>query len=187
MERLAFIKSGCACGLLSLLPDAGFSKEALNQDQTTKKSSPIGMSEKQVQEILKFIDASFDDPVREKVFSRLGYECFHSRQLDKWIGMYKGNVNAFLDWVNVEKKSVYWKSLEFNEDRSALILTGNKVDNCACAFANCPDPPKSLCHHCCRNFQQELFGMLLGQKVSVEITKAFLLGDDSCDTLIHLV
>ena len=87
----------------------------------------------------------------------------------------------------MEKKSVYWESLEFNEDRSVLKLTGKKVEGCACAFADCPNPPKSLCHFCCKNFQQELFGMLLGQKVNVEITKAFLLGDESCETLIHLV
>lgn len=187
MERLTFIKSGCVCGLLSLLPDTGFANQAPDQDQFAKKSSPIDMSGKQVQEILKFIDSSIDDPAREKVFSRLGYECFHSRQMDKWIGKYTGNVQAFLDMVNVEKKSVYWENLEFNVDRSALKLTGKKVEGCACAFADCQNPPKSLCHFCCKNFQQELFGMLLAQKVNVEITKAYLLGDDSCDTLIHLV
>jgi len=186
MERLTFIKGGCVCGLLSLLPDAGFSNPAGNQDQTVKKSSAIAMSEKQVQEILKYIDTSFDDSVKEKVFYRLGYECFHSHQLDKWIERYAGNVQAFLDWVNVEKKSDYWESLEFNKDRSVLKLTGKKVDGCVCAFADCQNPPLSLCHLCCKNFQQVLFGMLLGQKVNVEITKAFLLGDESCDTLIHL-
>ena len=106
MERLTFIKSSCVCGLFSLLPDTGFSGQTTDQDQTSKKSAAIDMSPKQVQEILKFIDTSFDDPVREKVFNRLGYECFHSRQMDKWIGRYTGNVQSFLDWVNVEKKSV---------------------------------------------------------------------------------
>lgn len=187
MERKTFIRNSCACGLASFLPMTGFSRQIGDQDQTPKKSSAIDMSEKQVQEILKFIDTSFDDPVREKVFNRLGYECFHSRQMDKWIGKYTSNVQAFLDMVNVEKKSVYWESLEFNEDRSVLKLTGKKVEGCACAFADCPNPPRSLCHFCCKNFQQELFGMLLAQKVNVEITKAYLLGDDSCDTLIHLV
>lgn len=187
MERKTFIRNSCACGLASFLPMTGFSRQIGDQDQTPKKSSAIDMSEKQVQEILKFIDTSFDDPVREKVFNRLGYECFHSRQMDKWIGKYTSNVQAFLDMVNVEKKSVYWESLEFNEDRSVMKLTGKKVEGCACAFADCPNPPRSLCHFCCKNFQQELFGMLLAQKVNVEITKAYLLGDDSCDTLIHLV
>lgn len=187
MERKTFIRNSCACGLASFLPMTGFSRQIGDQDQTPKKSSAIDMSEKQVQEILKFIDTSFDDPVREKVFNRLGYECFHSRQMDKWIGKYTSNVQAFLDMVNVEKKSVYWESLEFNEDRSVMKLTGKKVEGCACAFADCPNPPKSLCHFCCKNFQQELFGMLLAKEVKVEITKAYLLGDDSCDTLIHLV
>ena len=187
MERKTFIKNSCACGLLSLLPASGFPRQEEKQEQPEKKSTAQAMNQKQVQEIIKFIDASFDDPVREKVFSQLGYECFYSRNLDNWIGQYTGKVQTFLDWVNVEKKSKYWESLEFNEDRTTLKLTGRKVEGCACSFADCPNPPKSLCHYCCKNFQQQLFGKLLGQKVNVEITKGFLLGDESCDTLIHLV
>ena len=187
MKRKKFIESSCACGLLSLLPETGFSQQNGQQEQSEKKSALVDMSQDQVQEVMKFIDASIDEPVREKIFNKLGYECFYSRKLDNWIGKYTGNVQSFLDWVNVEKKSKYWKSLEFNEDHTLLKLTGNKVEGCACAFADCPNPPKSLCYYCCKNFQQQLFGMLLGQKVNVEITKAFLLGDESCDTLIHLV
>ena len=92
-----------------------------------------------------------------------------------------------MDRVNVEKKSKYWEKLEFNADRTELTLVGRKVESCACAFADCPQPPKSLCYYCCKNFQQELFGMLLGKKVEVRIDKAFLLGDDNCNTTIKIV
>ncbi len=140
----------------------------------------------QVRNLLKFIDGSQSETIKESIFSQLGYECFYVRNLDEWIGQYKEDVRAFLDFVNIEKASKYWEHLEFNEDQSALILTGKRVEGCACAFADCSQPPESLCLYCCKSFQQEMFGSLLGQKVEVEITEAFLLGNDCCSTKIYL-
>jgi len=155
-------------------------------DRMKKKHTPQDMNKEQVQNILKFIETSQSETVKESVFNQLGHECFYARNLDQWIGQYRENVQAFLDRVNIEKASKYWERLEFNEDHSTLILTGKKVEGCACAFADCSQPPKSLCLYCCKNFQQELFGTLLGQKVEVEITEAFLLGDECCSTRIYL-
>lgn len=156
--------------------------------RTVKKTHiPQEMNQEQVKNILRFIDTSQDESVKESVFSRLGHECFYARNLDGWIAQYAGNVQAFLDRVNVEKASKYWERLAFAEDGTTLVLTGKKVEGCACAFADCAQPPLSLCRYCCKSFQQELFGMLFGQKVEVEITAAYLLGDDRCSTTIHLV
>jgi hypothetical protein len=152
-----------------------------------KSHIPQETNQEQVKNILKFIDASQDEGVKKSIFNQLGHECFYARSLDAWIGQYTGNVQAFLDWVNIEKASKYWERLEFTEDGTTLVLTGKKVEGCACAFADCPQPPLSLCRYCCKNFQQELFGVLLGRKVEVEITEAYLLGDERCSTIIHLV
>ena len=189
MERRTFIGQSCTCGLVSLLGVSELSAQQSDaqKPEGAKKHVPQAMSEKQVRNILKFIDASEDDETKERIFEQLGYECFFSRNLDKWIDPYVDNVQGFLDRVNVEHKSKYWEKLEFNEDRTVLTLTGRKVEGCACSFSDCPNPPKSLCHHCCKNFQQELFGRLLGRKVEVEVTTGFLLGDDHCDTIIRLV
>jgi hypothetical protein len=151
-----------------------------------KKHTPQDMNQEQVRNILKFIDASQNEAAKESIFRQLGHECFYTRKLDAWIGPYKENVQAFLDRVNIEKASKYWERLEFDENHTMLILTGRKVEGCACAFADCSQPPQSLCHYCCKNFQQELFGTLLGHEVEVEITEAFLLGDERCSTRIHL-
>jgi len=153
------------------------------------KQSPLpqDMNQTQVINILKFIEASQSDSVKERIFSQLGHECFYARKLDDWIRPYTGDVQKFLDWVNIQQASKYWEKLEYTEDHTTLILTGKKVKGCACAFADCSRPPQSLCHYCCKNFQQELFGMLLGQQVEVEITAAYLLGDERCSTKIHLV
>ncbi|MFZ0430450.1 MAG: hypothetical protein WAO20_20195, partial [Acidobacteriota bacterium] len=189
MERRTFIGQSCTCVLVSLLgvSELYAQQSDAQKPEGAKKHVPQAMSEKQVRNILKFIDASEDDETKERIFEQLGYECFFSRNLDKWIDPYVDNVQGFLDRVNVEHKSKYWEKLEFNEDRTVLTLTGRKVEGCACSFSDCPNPPKSLCHHCCRNFQQELFGRLLGRKVEVEVTTGFLLGDDHCDTIIRLV
>jgi hypothetical protein len=152
-----------------------------------KQHIPQPMNQEQVKNVLKFIDASQSEPVKNRIFSQLGHECFYARKLDRWIEPYVGNVQAFLDWVNIQHASKYWERLEFSEDRTTLILTGKTVQGCACAFSDCPQPPQSLCHYCCKNFQQELFGMLLGQKVEVDITASYLLGDERCNTIIRLV
>jgi hypothetical protein len=154
----------------------------MNQQSTSQE-----MNHAQVRNIFRFIDATQSEFVKDSVFSRLGHECFYARRLDAWIEQYRGNVQAFLDRVNQEHASKYWERLEFTEDRTMLILTGKKVQGCACAFADCSQPPQSLCHYCCKSFQQELFGMLLGQRVEVTITESYLLGGERCSTTIHLV
>jgi hypothetical protein len=145
------------------------------------------VNQEQVKSILKYIDASQSEPVKKSIFSQLGHDCFYARKLDKWVEQYRGDVQAFLDRVNVQHASEYWEKLEFAEDRTTLILTGRKVQGCACAFADCSQPPQSLCHYCCKNFQQEFFGMLLGRKVEVGITESYLLGGERCSTTIQLV
>jgi hypothetical protein len=151
-----------------------------------KKHVPQEMNQEQVINLLRFVDASQSEAVKDSIFSRLGHECFYARNLDAWIGQHTGDVQTFLDWVNVQHASRYWERLEFTEDRTQLVLTGRIVQGCACAFADCAQPPLSLCHHCCKTFQQELFGTLLGQKVEVTITESYLLGHERCSTVIHL-
>lgn len=152
-----------------------------------KEHVPQEMNQEQVKNLLKFVDSSQSEAVKESVFGQLGYECFYARDLNKWIGPYVGDVQAFLDNINVHHKSRYWERLEFNADRTALVLTGKKVLGCACAFADCAQPPRALCDYCCKSFQEELFGMLLGREVEVEISESYLFGDDRCNTIIHIV
>jgi hypothetical protein len=154
-----------------------------------KARSPqeVAVNLKQARKILQFIDASQSETVKENIFSQLGHECFYTRQLDAWIDSFQGDVQAFLDRINLQQASKYWESLEFSADHTQLILTGRKVTGCACGFAVGARPPVALCHYCCTSFQQALFGRLLGRKVAVEITEAYLLGDERCSTTIFLI
>jgi hypothetical protein len=146
----------------------------------------VEMNQEQIRNILQFIDASQSEPIKNCIFSRLGRECFFTRKLDTWVTQYREDVQAFLDRVNIQQASKFWEKLEFTEDRKTLILTGRKVQGCACAYADSPEPPLALCQYCCKSMQEELFGMLLGQKVEVNITESYLLGGERCSTTIHL-
>ena len=131
----------------------------------TESHKYMDMNQAQVRNILTYIDETQDEPVKKDLFGQLGYQCFHAGKARDWIASFSGDVQALLDWV----------------------LTGREVQGCACAFADCAQPPQSLCHYCCKAFQQALFGKLLNRKVEVTITEAFLLGDNRCSTIIQLV
>ena len=147
---------------------------------------PEQMNQEQVRNLLKHIDASPDEALKMAVFTQLGHECFTCNHLDQWIDGFKGDVQKFLDDINVQHNSRYWESLVYSADKSQLILTGREVDQCACSFAGCSAPPLSLCNYCCKSFQQEIFKSLLGKQVEVIITESFLWGNRRCSTIIEI-
>ena len=144
------------------------------------------MNTKQVKSILKYIDALEDENIREKIYCKLGEECFHSRNVKQWIESFDGDIQKFLDRVNVEHASPYWEKLEFNPEKTVLSLTGKEVDRCVCAFGHTEDPPRSLCEHCCKTFQENMFQALFKKRVHVEITASAIYGDGRCDTRIYI-
>jgi len=152
------------------------------QEKDQKVSQQVNPD--QVNAVLKFIDATQSEPVKESIFGKLGRECFSSRNLDAWVRSFDG-VHGLIHWVNVEKKSRFWEELELNEENSVLKLTGKTGDRCACVFSDIADPPHSLCNYCCKYFQEELFSMLAGRRARVEITESIILGSNRCCTLIH--
>jgi hypothetical protein len=60
------------------------------------------MNTEQVKSILKYIDALEDSDIRKKIYCKLGEECFHSRHIKQWIESFDGDIQRFLDRVNVE-------------------------------------------------------------------------------------
>jgi hypothetical protein len=139
----------------------------------------------QVIKLLKFIEENFDESIKEKIFGKLGRECFYSRGLDKWINSFNQDVDSFVNWVN-SGKSRYWEKLEYDRAKSTIKVISRKSPVCVCAYAQCPDPPKSLCNHCCRLFQKEIFKTLLGKEVEVQVDSSTLLDGGSCNTTITI-
>jgi hypothetical protein len=151
---------------------------------TTKYSIP--MNQEQVNNLLKYIDTALDETTKIKIFTQLGHDCFFCRHTNRWVDQFEGDVQKFLDDINVQHKSTFWESLVFSADKKRLILTGKEVDGCACTYAACEAPPLALCNHCCKSFQQELFSYLLGKPVEVIITESYLLGNQRCSTIIEI-
>ena len=147
---------------------------------------PQQMNQEQVKNLLKYVDAALDETVKRNVFTQLGHECFRCNHLDRWLEEFNGDVQMFLDRINVQHQSVYWESLVFSADKSRLTLTGKEVAECACPFAGCSAAPLSLCSYCCKSFQEEIFKSLLGKPVEVTITESYLRGDRRCSTIIDV-
>ena len=144
------------------------------------------MNQEQVRNLFRYIDSVRNEAVKEDIFTQLGFECFHSRNLSRWLDGFNGDLRQLMDYVNVRRESKYWESLVLSPDGRQLTLTGKAVEGCACSFADCANPPLSLCRYCCRKFQQEFFMYLLKKPVTVIITEAFLLGDKRCSTVIEI-
>jgi hypothetical protein len=184
-DRRSFLEAGCACGLALLAaPAAGQNAPSAGAPKPGAPVNPV--SPAQVMDFLKSIDQSGDEALRATVFERWGSQCFYSRKLDQWALRQRADFDRFLAWVN-EGNSRFWERLEYDKAAGRLKLTGRKTSRCACAWAQCPEPPKALCTHCCRAFQIAVFGTMLNRKVDVEVTEALLLGGERCSTMIRVL
>lgn len=145
------------------------------------------MNQEQVKNLLGYIDTAADEPTKDSLFTQLGRDCFYCRHTDQWVDHFQGDVQKFLDNINIQHQSRFWESLVFSPAKKQLILTGREVDGCACAFADSDTPPISLCKSCCKGMQEELFARLLGKPVNVRITESYLLGNQRCSTIVDIL
>ena len=100
-----------------------------------------------------------------------------------WITKSSKDLKGFFSRVN-SQRDTYWEKIEYLRVPSSIRVTGKVVTRCACSYAQCDKPAKSLCHYCCRSFQQHMFEMLLQRPVRVQIDESFLLGGKRCSTTI---
>jgi hypothetical protein len=190
MDRKKFFKTTCGLGIVScfgfdLLSNANsYSAENLNQE-TTQSIPVVPLDPRQIQNLLRFVDSSQDEAVKKQIFERLGLEHTTNDQYLSYLNKYKKDIKSYFDMVN-SNKATYWEKLEYDPDLSAIKVTGRIVDKCVCPFAQCEDPPTSLCNYCCKNFQKAMFEILLDKKVNVQIDEAFLLGGERCSTTVFI-
>ncbi len=193
MERRNFIRGCFDCGLATMIgsfllqsePAYSQEKKPDGQKKPEKNELVHQVHQGQIMKVLKFIEKNIDKSTSKKIFSNLGYECFYSRNLDKWIKSYKPDIDRFFDWVN-DGNSRYWEKLEYDKKNSRIKVTARKFPTCVCAYAQCPDPPKSLCNYCCKGLQVALFEALLDKKVEVKIDSSILLNSKRCCTTINI-
>jgi hypothetical protein len=190
MDRKKFCKTTCGLGIGSCvgfgLLSNGSLSAAEKQIQGATKSTPVvPIDQRQIQNVLRFIDSSMHESVKKQIFERLGLEHTTNAKYVSWINGYKKDLKSFFEMVNTNKDT-YWEKLEYNPDLSAIKVTGRLVDKCACSYAQCENPPKSLCNYCCKNYQKQMFEMLLEKKAKVQIDESFLLGGKRCSTTIFI-
>jgi hypothetical protein len=186
MERKDFINRCGTCGTLSLLGLFNIDKVAAQTDSTKRDgTNSETMNKTQIRQLLKFIDSFIDEPDKERIFNRLGIECLYSRNYDKFIAGFKDNQDEYFNRVK-RGESKYWEKLEYDKAKSVITLVGRKSQTCNCEYGQCDQPPKSLCHYCCKRFQEALFGLLLGRKVRVRIDETVIFGGERCSTTIFV-
>jgi hypothetical protein len=143
----------------------------------------VPVSARQIANTLSFIDSSMDESVKRQTFERLGYEHTTEPKFADRIAASSKDLKGFFDRIN-SHADTYWEKIEFIRDPSSIRVVGKVADRCACSYAQCDRPAKSLCNYCCRSFQQHLFEMLLQRPVRVQIDEAFLLGGKRCSTTV---
>jgi hypothetical protein len=182
MKRKEFIKKSTSCGVISLLsltlPDKQLNAQASNTNNKSVKDA----NREQITNLLSYVDGSMDEPKKQKVFNKLGYECFHCTNAEKWVKSM--NLTSLIEFVN-DGKSSRWERIDYDSEKLVLKVTGRKVP-CDCAYAQGQHPPKSLCNYCCKSFMQEFFGTLFERKVKVTIDGSIILGGERCSVTINI-
>jgi len=183
MKRDEFVKKCTAIGALSFLALTLPEKQLVAQAVKANSNNPVNNANReQITNLLKFIDGNMDNSVKQKVFGKLGYECFHCTNAEKWIKSME--LNSLLEFVN-NGKSSRWERIEYSQEKQVLKIIGLKTP-CDCAYSQCQLPPKSLCNYCCKSFMQELFGTLLEKKVKVSIDESIILGGERCSVTVFV-
>jgi hypothetical protein len=189
VNRRQFVSCACACGALAVSATTGLAEDS-SKTANAASTTPglVGpVNGEQVMAVLASVDSSGDPALVDAVFSRWGYQCFHTRPgLVAFAKRQHENLAGYLEYVN-SGRARYWERLDLDEARGILKVTGRKGDRCACPYAQCERPPRALCTHCCKAFQRELFRCVTGRDVEVQIDEAILLGGERCSTTIRLL
>jgi hypothetical protein len=183
MERNEFIKKSTTCGVISLLclalPDKLLNSQT---NKTINESAVNNVNREQITKLLSFIDSSLDEPIKQEVFGKLGYECFHCTKAAAWIKSM--NLTSLIETVN-NGNSSRWERIEYGSEKGILKVVGRKAP-CVCAYSQEQKSPKSLCNYCCKSFMKELFGTLFGKKITVTINESVILGGERCSATINI-
>jgi len=186
MNRRTFVTQGCACGALLLAGTSpGLSETTESKPPKDDLTHPVNPP--QVMAVLTDIDRSGDKSLIDAVFTRWGYQCFHTRgDLKTFAEQQRANFQGYVDYVN-GNRSRYWEKLNYDKDGGIIKVTSRKFGKCPCAYAQCQQPAKALCTHCCKALQTELFKAMTGRDVTVQIDESILLGGERCRTTVHLL
>jgi hypothetical protein len=191
MNRKKFFK--CACGLgvgsfagFGMLTNDKLLASVMQNSQSDKKTPLVPVDSRQIRNVLCYIDSSMDESVKKSIFERLGAEHLTHPDFINWINDNKKNIKGYFDRIN-SNNDTYWEKIEYDPEASTIKITGKTFDRCACSYAQCENPPLSLCNYCCIGFQKIMFEMLLEKPViKVQLDESFLLGGNRCSSTVFI-
>jgi len=191
MNRRAFVTRGCACVTL-LLAGTARSLPETSEAQPKGETKPAvedltqSLNPAQVMAVLSDIDRSGDSRLTDAVFTRWGNQCFQSSsRLKEFVAKQKADFPGYVERVN-SGRNRYWERLDYDPAKGILKITSRKFGKCICAYAQCSQPARALCTHCCKAFQAEFFRAMTGREVTVQIDEGILLGGERCRTTVYL-
>ena len=115
MNRRTFVTQGCACGAL-LLAGTSHGISETTEAKPPKEDLTHPVNPPQVMAVLTDIDRSGDKNLIDAVFTRWGYQCFHTRgDLKAFAEKQRANFQGYVDYVN-GNRSRYWEKLEYDKD-----------------------------------------------------------------------
>jgi hypothetical protein len=186
MNRRSFITKGCACGTLIMAGTSRAVSETTNS-KPPKNDLTIPINPAQVMSVLSDIDRTGDWSLIDAVFTRWGYQCFHNRsELKAFAERQRADFQGYVDYVN-QGRARFWEKLEYDKAGGWVKVTSRKSGKCGCPYAQCAQPAKALCTHCCKAFQTELFKVMTGHDVTGQIDESLLLGGERCCTTIRFL
>jgi len=181
MKRNDFIKKCTTCGMMSFMAFSLPGKYFVTQEVDNDNNNPaFNINQEQILRVISYMDSNMDESVKQQFFTKLGQECFHCTNAEKWLK--NMTLNDLLEFVN-NGKSSRWERLEYYPDKSILNVIGREAP-CDCAFAQVDQPPRSLCNYCCNGFLKEFFGTLFEKKIEVAIDESVILGGERCSATI---
>ena len=134
MNRRTFVAKDCACGALLLAGTSrGISETTESNPPKEDLTHPIKPT--QVMAVLTDIDRSGDKALIDAVFTRWGYQCFHTRgELKAFAKQPRANFQGYVDYVN-GNRSRYWEKLDCDPTGGVIKVTSRKFGKCVCAHA----------------------------------------------------
>lgn len=130
--------------------------------------------------------AALDDNLTQEARSALVRECaaahYRSANMDEIIPQYKGDIEAFLQFLSKEWR---WK---ITYDRESQVVTADEDKNvCVCPLVQKGVGVSATLCHCSEGFAERMFSAVVEKPVKAEVTRSILRGDKSCVYTIQIL
>jgi hypothetical protein len=186
MERKEFLKQACALGLCSCTVASLFAS-AVVQAADEPKPAPkpeakpedwrIGFAQQRYAKLLSVLAAKVDEPTLNAALQEVGRFCGSTV---KFVVPYAGNPEGFL----AEIRKQWPVTVDYDAVKGVVSLAFPATGECPCALVRKGVTPAVVCQ-CSLGWQKQVFGIVFGRPVEVELKESLLRGDPRCAFVIR--